>query len=473
MFSKLKVFFSDIRSSVNFRNSNESSNSGTILSFFLRNNVGFLIVIIGSLFISSFITYLYYQQTFYFIDLDFDRIHNSVMEGDFSELLEDQTIEEDTEILIVDKNLKIIKSINSKYLIGTNFENEEFNTYGLYDENKHVDSYLYYLSNYDHFIIMKYTYYPIYSYIDVSAIYIISYIVEVLIGMYFYVRSIKKKIVFPLKDAIGGISKIAKGEYDYHFDVYENNEIGELKLNIDILRRKTNQSELSRLKSEKNKGNLLLDISHDLQTPLTNIIGYSQTLMNEKLDKKQYEFARIINHNGQRASKMIMDLFEISKLESHDLYLQFGEYDICEFSREILIEAYDNIDMDNQSIEAIIPDENLVTLIDREVFYRAIDNIISNFSKYAGDNATLTYEVKKLDDLVAIDIKDDGIGVPSEVIEKIYEPFYRVDSHRRTDVGGTGLGLSITKKIVELHGGSVSFKSDKGLEIRILLPLAI
>lgn len=213
-------------------------------------------------------------------------------------------------------------------------------------------------------------------------------------------------------------------------------------------------------KNELEKNKMIANISHDLKTPLTAIEGYAQAFKDNIVpeDKKE-KYLNAIYEKSILATYLINRLFEYTKLEHPEYKLNLVESDINSFSREYLAQKYPEIEMKGFILNAKIPENECICCLDRELFTRLYDNLVSNILKYNNQGTEILFEIIDQSDKVKIIISDNGIGIPKDVKENLFEPFV-TGNKARTSGEGTGLGMAIVKKIVDLHNGNIKLDEN-------------
>lgn len=236
------------------------------------------------------------------------------------------------------------------------------------------------------------------------------------------------------------------------------------KILID-LRNVTSEKEVQKLKEvDKIKTNFIANISHELRTPLAAIKAYIETMLNVPMEQEEsQEFLRVVFNQTMRLEELLNDLLDFSQLESHSLKIIKEENDLC----SILKSATESVaTLANEKDVDINCNCNGVTIkCDRERIEKVIINLLTNaikFSDKAKPKKYVNVNVKDLDEFVEIEVEDNGIGIPKDKFDKIFEKFYRIDNELTYEVQGTGLGLSIAKEIVQLHGGEITVSSELG-----------
>ncbi|MBR6719487.1 MAG: HAMP domain-containing protein [Clostridia bacterium] len=214
------------------------------------------------------------------------------------------------------------------------------------------------------------------------------------------------------------------------------------------------------------------NVSHELRTPITVVKSYTETLMDMGSgDETQAHMLGVINDETDRMTRLIRDLLALSKLDNNremqklPVDLPGLVTSVCD---RLAIEANEH----RQTIERDI-DENVGSiLIDKDRIEQVIVNIVGNAIKYTKDGGKIEVGLRRDEEKAYIRVKDNGIGIPKEDQERIFERFYRVDKARSRAMGGTGLGLAIAKEIVDAHGGTINLESHegRGTTVTIILP---
>ena len=207
---------------------------------------------------------------------------------------------------------------------------------------------------------------------------------------------------------------------------------------------------------EESKKRMLADLSHDIKTPMTTILGYSKTLYDEIVvdEEQRRRYLKYIYDKSIRVTDLVDELFMFSKLDNPDSQINRQEKDLSEFLRQVIVEYYEMFSEKDMELQIDIPDNKIIYWFDEKLLYRAISNILENTIKYNPVQTNVFIRFKKSNEMISIEIGDDGTGIHEDLAETLFDPFVRGDKSRIND-GGTGLGLAITKKIVEKHGGRV------------------
>lgn len=217
----------------------------------------------------------------------------------------------------------------------------------------------------------------------------------------------------------------------------------------------------------------IADVSHELKTPLTSIMGYAETLANSEYDPEMQEkFLKVINNESIRMTKLVNDLLILSKYDNEQIECEKIEFNLGELVKSCLENLQIEADKKNQKVECFVTANVPTVKADKDGIERVVLNILSNSIKYTEDGGVIKIYVGFVYNDAYIKIIDNGIGIPEEDLDRIFERFYRVDKARTRKMGGTGLGLSIAKEILDKNNGRIDIKSKvgKGTEVVITIP---
>ncbi|MCO7175953.1 two-component system histidine kinase PnpS [Sporolactobacillus kofuensis] len=216
-------------------------------------------------------------------------------------------------------------------------------------------------------------------------------------------------------------------------------------------------------KLENTRRDFVANVSHELKTPVTSLIGFTETLLDGARDDKDLEeqFLQIMLHEGQRLQSLITDLLELSKIEREHFELHWVQVSLRELLDNVLLIFKEKVTTKNIKIVRKNGSDGIV-LGDAFRIRQIMINLITNAIAYTPENGTVTLSIQEHEQDVQLIISDTGIGIEAEQIPRIFERFYRVDKARSRDSGGTGLGLAIVKHLVEAHGGTIHVTSTPG-----------
>ncbi|WP_088321835.1 sensor histidine kinase [Bacillus cereus] len=291
---------------------------------------------------------------------------------------------------------------------------------------------------------------------------IVLFFVFFSINVYIFSRQIARKITRPLDKLATGFEEIASGKYDKRLNYETYFELMQIQHSFNVMSEKLDKIEKEKKRLEETKQKMLVDLSHDLRTPITTVQGYVEALQLGIITEKS-ERERTLNviYNKIRIIAVLTeDIFELSKLEHSDYPFEVHPTNVSEFIRELLVEYYDLFQAKRLILQYQIPSKEVIAPINNRLLYRAISNIISNALQYNTAGTTVFVSLIEDECKVYINIIDNGIGIPEDMKQSIFDAFVRVDDSRANN-GGSGLGLTIAKHIVEKHGGSINLDSTK------------
>lgn len=227
-------------------------------------------------------------------------------------------------------------------------------------------------------------------------------------------------------------------------------------------------------KLEKMRKEFLANVSHELRTPIFTIQGYIETLLHGAIDDKKVNktFLEKANIHTISLSNLLNDLIDISMIESGEMRLSFRYFGIVDYLKKLIEEIRPTIADKNINLELITTSKSLNVYGDKDKLRQVFVNLIQNAIKYTEEGKVEVIVDKGHKDC-NITVRDTGIGIPKDALERIFERFYRVDKARSRAVGGTGLGLAIVKHIIEAHDSKIDVKSklNEGSEFSFKLKI--
>lgn len=291
---------------------------------------------------------------------------------------------------------------------------------------------------------------------------IILYLILLALFASVYSRITAVRITGPLRKLCEGTRLLREGDYSARVDLRLKNEFAELQDTFNDMAERIESEIILRKRSEDDRKKLISDISHDLKNPLSSIAGYAELCLEKKelALKEQNDYLKIIYNNSQRANQLLMELFELSKLENPQFSLKTCKTDVCEYLRQICGEFLPALEQAGFAYVFHIPDEIYYAMIDAPQMGRVFHNLVDNAVRYNPKGTTISVSLSKRAEELDIRFDDDGIGIPVAAAEDIFKPFVRVSDSTDPAIGGTGMGLSIAQKIVQAHGGSLTLRTD-------------
>lgn len=227
------------------------------------------------------------------------------------------------------------------------------------------------------------------------------------------------------------------------------------------------------VKLDNMRKEFVADVSHELKTPITSIMGYADTLLEGEYDKEtQDKFLNVIASEARRMAKLVTDLLILSRYDSNKVKKETTEFDLGELVKKCQEKLQLEINKKGHEVECFVTANVPPVKADKDGIERVVLNILTNSIKYTKDGGSIKIYVGFVYNDAYIKVIDNGIGIPEEDLNRIFERFYRVDKARTREMGGTGLGLSIAKEILDQNNGSIDIKSEKGkgTEVVIRIP---
>jgi two-component system, OmpR family, phosphate regulon sensor histidine kinase PhoR len=285
----------------------------------------------------------------------------------------------------------------------------------------------------------------------------------VLLLVFMLSSAISARIARPVKKIIQKVNEVSQGNYNLKIDVQSNDEIKVLSDSINKLTAKINGDMIELERLAKIRSQFLANVSHELRTPLFSIQAFIETLMQGAINDPEVnqKYLKKTLAHVDRLNFLLMDLIEISRIESGDVKLSFRYFPVSELFTQLGESFRTSCAMRNMTLE-VAPAENVQVYGDKSRLLQVFSNLIGNAIKYNPDGTNIRVYFGENEASVSFFIEDNGIGIEEEHLPRLFERFYRIDKERSRETGGTGLGLAIVKHIVEAHGGSISVKSKPG-----------
>lgn len=270
---------------------------------------------------------------------------------------------------------------------------------------------------------------------------------------------ISKRITKPMTALSEGMARVAAGENGVDIPIYEEKEFVEIQ---DAFLRM--QDALYQQKAEKEdilnkRHQMLLELSHDIKTPVATIKSYAAALSENMVPAEELQkYYATISRKADRVNTLTMDLFTMLKMESEEYQVVKEKLNFSEMVRSVIANLYEDITADGYELDIDMPEEDLYTLGEENYLTRAVENLLNNARKYNTVGKNIVVRLSALESSrLSLQVLDDGIAIDEETRKTMFLAFARGEKSRSSD-GGTGLGLSITKQIIAKHGGELSYK---------------
>ncbi|MCH6267398.1 sensor histidine kinase [Neobacillus citreus] len=274
-----------------------------------------------------------------------------------------------------------------------------------------------------------------------------------------------KYLVKPISNLTKATKSLANGDFNVELDSTRHDELGELSESFSRMARKLAQMEDMRKE-------FISNISHDIQSPLSNIKGYTNLLENQSLSKEEREqYLSIINGEISRLSTLTKQLLLLASLDRNEDILRENPFNVGAQIKELVRNHQWAINEKEIMLSYSLPDIEIVG--DPSMLNTVWGNLLSNAMKYNRPNGTIDISIEKRGKSVYVTFEDTGIGMNNLELERIFDRFYRADKARTRTIEGTGLGLSIVKTIIDLHGGHIDVRSkeNEGTTFIVELPV--
>ncbi len=270
-----------------------------------------------------------------------------------------------------------------------------------------------------------------------------------------------KPYVTYFKDISAGIRHLANGDFQHRVQISSKDELGTIAEDINLASLKLKEAVERGDFAENSKDQLVVNLAHDLRTPLTSVLGYLDLLVkDDQLTEEQVKhFTSIAYTKSQRLEKLVDDLFEITRMNYGMLPLEKKQLDLSELLRQMNEELYPVFEK-NKLVTRLHIDSDLVISGDGELLARVFENLLINAARHGKDGLYVDIYGHREAGQVIVQVMNYGGHIDREDLPHIFDMYYTGDRSRTPQEGGTGLGLFIAKNIVEQHDGAISAQSD-------------
>ncbi|EOA0040487.1 HAMP domain-containing sensor histidine kinase [Clostridioides difficile] len=273
-----------------------------------------------------------------------------------------------------------------------------------------------------------------------------------------------KNINQPLHLLIDASKKIKEKDLDFEIDYYSDNELGKLCSAFSEMKDELKGSLSAQWKMEQERVEMVEALAHDLKSPLSIILGYTDALIGNNTDdnEKLHRYLTVIRENTEKSAALVQKMQYTSDLEKSNIQLNLVPINLPEFLRQ-KVQDYE-LQAHQKEVELILKMKGNIQSpiqIDVDRLTRIFDNIISNSLQYTPSGGNISITVKDEKNCISYEICDSGRGFSSKDLKKALDKFYRGDEARQTKGGHSGLGLYIVKQLVEQLGGSVKIENSK------------
>lgn len=276
-------------------------------------------------------------------------------------------------------------------------------------------------------------------------------------------RLIRRYRQMQLRHIINELHYIANGNYDYRIPFELRGDLSKVVASINGLVDSTVAAIEDEREIEKSKDELITNVSHDIRTPLTSIIGYLGLIEDGQYQSKEevLKYTHIAYTKAKQMKSLVDDLFEYTKVRQPTVPVNAMSFDMVQLLEQLAADFELEANKKNIQISVETSESSLIMDGDTEKLVRVFNNLITNALKYGGGATQIVMQLEKANTEAIITVKNNGTPIPRESLDQLFDRFYRVDESRSQEISGTGLGLAISQNIVNLHGGYIYAQSNK------------
>ncbi|MDT2754009.1 HAMP domain-containing sensor histidine kinase [Enterococcus pseudoavium] len=297
------------------------------------------------------------------------------------------------------------------------------------------------------------------------------FIIDILVVFW---RLIRRYRQMQLRHIINELHYIANGNYDYRIPFELRGDLSKVVDSINGLVDSTVAAIEDERAIEKSKDELITNVSHDIRTPLTSIIGYLGLIEDGQYQNTDeiLKYTSIAYKKAKQMKSLVEDLFEYSKVRQTSVPVNNVSFDMVQLLEQLAADFELEAKKKNIQIQVDSKESQLIMDGDTEKLVRVFNNLITNALKYGAEATKIVIEIEKSKNEAVVTVKNNGTSIPREALDQLFDRFYRVDGSRSQEISGTGLGLAIAQNIVNLHGGYIYAQSnDDWTSFIIHLPL--
>ncbi len=240
----------------------------------------------------------------------------------------------------------------------------------------------------------------------------------------------------------------------------DNKALMELSGQINLLLLDRQRMKADFKKQEMSSKKMLANISHDIKTPLTVILGYLEIL---RLENREDETLQKVETKAKQVLELLDEFFTLAKLEAGDTNIEMAKVNINEVCRENVLCFYEILTRKELDVEVVIPEEDVYVRGDKESIGRIVNNLLSNAIRYGGDGKYLGFFLEEEKDFIRIDVVDKGKGIEKQFASNVFDRLYTMEDSRNRNIQGNGLGLTIARNLARQMGGDVVLDSQPGI----------
>ena len=265
-----------------------------------------------------------------------------------------------------------------------------------------------------------------------------------------------------IEELADGLLEISKGNLDHRIAGKSEDELGSLANNINFMAEALQTKIEEERAAEMLKNELITNVSHDLRTPLTSIMGYLNLLKDKRYETEEeaYQYLNIAYGKSEKLKDLIQDLFEYTKLTNEGVRLNLSQVHLNSLIDQLTEELVPILDEKQLSFKKDISKEDIIVLADADKMVRVFENLLTNAIRHSSIGTEIVVRTSMDDDDVMICVENTGEPISNEYLERIFDRFFKVEKSRTSNSAGSGLGLAISKNIITLHKGSIWAESE-------------
>lgn len=299
---------------------------------------------------------------------------------------------------------------------------------------------------------------------DATIIFFLSGCIIVLIGIVLYQQfAFQTGTQRKLKKISQKLKEIQDEDSDENVMVFtENKVLMDLAAQINRLLENQRKVKVDFRRSEIASKKMLSNISHDIKTPMTVILGYLEIMrLNSSAEN---EMLLKVEQKAQRVMELINQFFTLAKLEAGDTDIEISKIDVCEACRENVLDFYELLTQKEFQVEVDIPEEAVFVQGNRDALQRILFNLISNVVRYGADGKYIGMFIRSDKNHIYIDVVDKGKGIDKVFAQNVFERLFTMEDSRNREIQGNGLGLTIAQTLAHQLGGEIILESEPNVK---------
>lgn len=274
-------------------------------------------------------------------------------------------------------------------------------------------------------------------------------------------------VYLPIRKITEATEQYASGNMHYELSMDSDDEIGYLGATLSYM-----AQEIAR--SEDDQKKFIANVSHDFRSPLTSIKGYLEAMLDGTIPPEMHEkYLGIVLNETERLRKLTNGLLALNNLNTQGMLLDISEFDINEEIRSVAASFEGVCKKKAIAIELILTGDKLPVKADCEKIKQVLYNLVDNAIKFSHPDSIIKIETSEKHNKIFVSVKDNGIGIPKDQLNQVFERFYKTDLSRGKDKKGTGLGLSISREIIRAHNENINVISTEGVGSEFIFSLPI